>query len=78
MEAEMAGVDTAYLMKNILTTRKTGPPTFPKGEYGTGFNPGTPDTLPSWISQEALDYYVTKFNKTGFSGGLNYYRNLNL
>ncbi|KAG5075944.1 hypothetical protein AAZX31_20G223300 [Glycine max] len=78
MEAEMAGVDTAYLMKNILTTRKTGPPTFPKGEYGTGFNPVTPDTLPSWISQEDLDYYVTKFNKTGFSGGLNYYRNLNL
>ncbi|MDG2830261.1 hypothetical protein P7M08_25260, partial [Vibrio parahaemolyticus] len=66
----MAGVDTAYLMKNILTTRKTGPPTFPKGEDGTVFDPGTPDTVPSGISQEDLDDYWTKFNKTVFSGGL--------
>jgi len=78
MEAELARVDTAYLMKNILTTRKTGPPVFPKGEYGTGFNPDTPDTLPSWLTQQDLDYYVTKFEKSGFTGGLNYYRNLNL
>ncbi|BAT95085.1 hypothetical protein VIGAN_08174800 [Vigna angularis var. angularis] len=78
MEAELARVDTAYLMKNILTTRHSGPPIFPKGEYGTGFNPHTPDTLPSWLTQQDLDYFVTKFNKSGFSGGLNYYRNLNL
>ncbi|KAJ1383455.1 Epoxide hydrolase-like [Sesbania bispinosa] len=78
MEAELARVDTAYLLKNILTMRKTGPPIFPKGEYGTGFNPDTPETLPSWLSEEDLDYYVTKFKKTGFTGGLNYYRNLNL
>ncbi|KAJ1385569.1 Epoxide hydrolase-like [Sesbania bispinosa] len=78
MEVELARVDTAYLLKNILTTRKTGSPIFPKGEYGTGFNPDTPETLPSWLSEEDLDYYVTKFKKTGFTGGLNYYRNLNL
>ncbi|XP_057423369.1 uncharacterized protein LOC130717233 [Lotus japonicus] len=78
MEAEFAEVDTAYLFKNILTLRESGPPIFPKGEYGTGFNPNTPETLPSWLSQQDLDYYVSKFNKTGFSGGLNYYRNLNL
>lgn len=79
MEAELDRVDTAYLMKNILTTRIiTGPPIFPKGEYGTGFNPDTPDVLPSWLSEEDLDYYISKFKKTGFTGGLNYYRNLNL
>jgi hypothetical protein len=63
-----------------MTTRKPGPPIFPKGGYGTGFNPDMQDILflPSWLSEEDLDYYVTKFNKTGFTGGLNYYRNLSL
>lgn len=78
MEAELGRVDTAYLMKNMFTTRQTGPPIFPKGEYGTGFNPHTPDTLPSWLTQQDLDYYVTKVERSGFTGGLNYYRNLNM
>ncbi|OIV90875.1 hypothetical protein TanjilG_15608 [Lupinus angustifolius] len=78
MEAEIDQVGAAYVIKNILTMRQTGPPIFPKGEYGTGFNPNTPETLPSWLSEEDLAYYVNKFEKTGFTGGLNYYRNLNL
>ncbi|XP_057423368.1 uncharacterized protein LOC130717232 [Lotus japonicus] len=78
MEAEIAEVGTEYMHKNILTMRKTGPPIFPKGEFGTGFNPDMPENLPSWLSQQDLDYYVSQFNKTGFSGALNYYRNLNL
>ncbi|GAU29382.1 hypothetical protein TSUD_31890 [Trifolium subterraneum] len=78
MEAELAEVGAAYFLRNVITTRKLGPPIFPKGEYGTGFNPDTPDILPSWLSEQDLDYYVTKFNKTGFTGALNYYRNLQL
>ncbi|KAJ1417147.1 Epoxide hydrolase-like [Sesbania bispinosa] len=78
MEAEMNEVGTAYVMKNILTTRKIGPPILPKGEYGIGFNPDTTETLPSWLTEDDLAYFVTKFEKTGFTGGLNYYRNLNL
>ncbi|CAK8544599.1 unnamed protein product [Lathyrus sativus] len=77
MEAEMAEVGAAYVLKNIFTTRKTGPPIFPKGEYGTGFNPNVPDTLPPWLTEDDLAYYVSKFEKTGFTGGLNYYRNFN-
>ncbi|OIV90876.1 hypothetical protein TanjilG_15609 [Lupinus angustifolius] len=78
MEAEFDEVGTDYLFKNILTTRQTGPPIFPKGEYGTGFNPNTPETLPSWLSEEDLAYYVNKFKKTGLTPALDYYRNLNL
>ncbi|XP_054779443.1 uncharacterized protein LOC129287265 isoform X1 [Prosopis cineraria] len=78
MEAELARAGTSYVMKNILTTRQTGPPILPKGEYGTGINPNTPENLPSWLTEEDLAYYVSKFGKTGFTGGLNYYRNLNL
>ncbi|KAK7333013.1 hypothetical protein VNO80_29773 [Phaseolus coccineus] len=78
MEAQMAEVGTEYVLKNILTTRKTGPPIFPKGEYGTGFNPDMTNSLPSWLSQDDVAYYVSKFEKTGFRGPLNYYRNINL
>ncbi|XP_027932575.1 uncharacterized protein LOC114188212 [Vigna unguiculata] len=78
MEAQMAEVGTEYVLKNILTTRKPGPPIFPKGEYGSGFNPDMTDSLPSWLPEDDLAYYVSKYQKTGFTGPLNYYRNMNL
>lgn len=34
-----------------------------------------PDGLPDWISEEELDHYITEFSRTGFTGGLNWYRN---
>ncbi len=33
------------------------------------------DGPPAWISQEELDHYVDVFTSTGFTGGLNWYRN---
>jgi pimeloyl-ACP methyl ester carboxylesterase len=35
-----------------------------------------PDVLPDWISAQELDHYVAEFTRTGFTGGLNWYRNL--
>ena len=35
-----------------------------------------PDGLPDWISQEELDHYISEFSRTGFTGGLNWYRNM--
>jgi len=35
-----------------------------------------PDGLPYWLSQADLDTYVAEFTRTGFTGGLNWYRNL--
>jgi pimeloyl-ACP methyl ester carboxylesterase len=32
--------------------------------------------LPAWISQQEFDHYVDEFSRTGFTGGLNWYRNL--
>jgi len=79
MEAQMAQVGTEYVLKNILTIRKPGPPIFPKGEFGTGLNPNmSDDTLPSWLTDDDLAYYVSKYEKSGFTGPLNYYRNMNL
>ena len=33
-----------------------------------------PDGLPDWLSQDEFDYYVREFTRTGFTGGLNWYR----
>jgi pimeloyl-ACP methyl ester carboxylesterase len=35
-----------------------------------------PDALPDWITQDELDHYISEFSRTGFTGGLNWYRNL--
>lgn len=35
-----------------------------------------PATLPSWISESDIDFYAAEFKRTGFRGGLNWYRNI--
>jgi pimeloyl-ACP methyl ester carboxylesterase len=35
-----------------------------------------PEGLPDWLSPEELDVYVEAFRRTGFTGGINWYRNL--
>jgi pimeloyl-ACP methyl ester carboxylesterase len=35
-----------------------------------------PSSLPNWITEADIDFYVTEFERTGFRGGLNWYRNL--
>ncbi|MBM4266245.1 MAG: alpha/beta hydrolase [Deltaproteobacteria bacterium] len=34
-----------------------------------------PDRLPAWLREEDLEVYVAEFERTGFRGGLNWYRN---
>jgi len=36
-----------------------------------------PESMPAWISDDDLDYYVSEFTNSGFRGPLNYYRNMN-
>ena len=35
-----------------------------------------PKKLPGWLTSEDLDYYVNEFKRTGFRGGINWYRNI--
>ena len=35
-----------------------------------------PEKLPDWLAQEDLDVYVAEFERTGFTGALNRYRNI--
>ena len=35
-----------------------------------------PERLPSWLTEADIDYFVGEFERTGFRGGLNRYRNM--
>ncbi len=43
-----------------------------------GFIPrlGKPLERPAWMTEADLDHYVEQFEKSGFRGGINYYRNM--
>jgi len=36
----------------------------------------SPATLPAWLSEADVDFYANEFTRTGFRGGLNWYRNI--
>jgi len=75
IEGEFAQMGTKRVLKNFLTCRNPGPLYLPKGK-GFGESADTPIILPSWLSEEEFDYYVSKYEKSGFTGALNYYRAL--
>jgi pimeloyl-ACP methyl ester carboxylesterase len=35
-----------------------------------------PETLPAWITEADVDFYAAEFARSGFRGGLNWYRNI--
>jgi pimeloyl-ACP methyl ester carboxylesterase len=35
-----------------------------------------PPKMPSWLSEKDLDFLVAEYQRAGFTGGLNYYRNM--
>ena len=35
-----------------------------------------PTSLPNWITEADIDFYAAEFGRTGFRGGLNWYRNV--
>jgi pimeloyl-ACP methyl ester carboxylesterase len=45
---------------------------------GGGFlrGPAAPITLPAWLSERDVDFYAGEFQRTGFRGALNWYRNV--
>ncbi|KAK7853136.1 exportin-t [Quercus suber] len=74
IEEEFAHAGTARIIKRFLTSRSPRPPCIPKGGFIT--SPNT--TLPAWLCEEDVNYSVSKFDNRGFTGGLNYYRALDL
>jgi pimeloyl-ACP methyl ester carboxylesterase len=35
-----------------------------------------PESLPGWLTEADIDFYAAEFTRTGFRGGLNWYRNI--
>lgn len=74
MEAEVAEAGGAdALLRRIFSYRTPGPLFLPKGQWYKDLPP-----YPSWMSEKDVAYYRDTFDKTGFTGGFNYYRALNL
>ncbi|KAL6619497.1 hypothetical protein ACP70R_034636 [Stipagrostis hirtigluma subsp. patula] len=74
IEAEFARLGTEQVLRKFLSYRTPGPLFIPKTGWGSQ-DDEVP--LPSWVTEEDIKYYASKFDKTGFTGGLNYYRALN-
>lgn len=75
-ERAFARYDCLTVMKKFLLT-KAELLTAPEGMELVDFLP-TPSVLPSWISEEELQIFADKFQESGFTGPLNYYRALDL
>lgn len=79
-DAEL-GADAATTMRRLLAGATTGGSddrTSFFADDGRGFveRIPEPDGLPQWLSQDELDTYIAEFARTGFTGGINWYRNL--
>jgi pimeloyl-ACP methyl ester carboxylesterase len=79
-DAEFNADPEDALRRMMRETRSASAPSVirPASTKGMGFleQLPAPGALPSWLTQEDLDYYVGEFTRTGFTGGLNWYRNL--
>ena len=70
--------DPATTMRRFLAglTADMDPSRMAKDGRGMVDRLPEPDGLPDWLSQDDLDHYVEEFSRTGFTGGINWYRNL--
>ncbi|WP_134324493.1 alpha/beta fold hydrolase [Cumulibacter soli] len=77
-EAEL-DADAAKVMRRLLSGTRTdrGGSIEANADDGRGFADrfAEPENLPDWLSQEELDFYSAEFARTGFGGGINWYRN---
>ncbi|KAI4314805.1 hypothetical protein L6164_027677 [Bauhinia variegata] len=75
-EQALARYDCLDVMKKFLLTR-TDSLVAPPGMEIIDFLP-TPSLLPSWVTEEELMVFADKFQESGFTGPLNYYRAMDL
>ena len=80
----------AALMRDVRQTFRTqfyslsgnSPPPAATGRFAAGMLPRrggfftNPATLPPWVTESDIDVYAREFSRTGFSAGINFYRNV--
>ncbi|GAB2295344.1 hypothetical protein Dimus_029516 [Dionaea muscipula] len=73
IEAEIVEAGGAEkVLRKFFAYRHPGPLYLPKGALKDSV------PLPEWLTQEDFAYYCKQFEQKGFTGGLNYYRAINL
>lgn len=74
--------DPARTVRRLLAGARQAAGDMPDPESlaadGRGFVDRFPEPLglPGWLTRSELDHYIAEFSRTGFTGGLNWYRNL--
>ncbi|XXG65504.1 hypothetical protein AAC387_Pa05g3185 [Persea americana] len=71
-EKAFAHYDYHTVMKKFLSIRKPDLIAPPGVELIDFLE--TPSSSPAWITEEEIQYFASKFQKSGFTGPLNYYR----
>ncbi|XP_068650633.1 uncharacterized protein [Aristolochia californica] len=71
-EKSFARYDSYTVIKKFLLTQKSDLIAPPGEEIINSLD--NPSLLPDWISEEELQYFASKFQISGFTGALNYYR----
>jgi pimeloyl-ACP methyl ester carboxylesterase len=73
-EEEFAPAHARHIIRRTLcnrfTVHKAGKPESEESP------PPPPLPLPAWLTEEDIDYFAAAFERTGFTGGINYYRNM--
>ncbi|MDP5018706.1 MAG: alpha/beta hydrolase, partial [Dolichospermum sp.] len=80
-EAELES-DVRTTIRTILYTASGDPP--PSKRWRFLYNKSeksfdtssVPDKLPDWLTEQDIDFFTSEFERTGFRGGLNWYRNI--
>jgi len=84
-EAELERDVQLSLRKILYSASGDGPPHSPSAGAGVAMVPRSggllthmlnPDILPAWLTETDLEFYAEQFARSGFRGGLNWYRNI--
>jgi epoxide hydrolase A/B len=77
-DAELAADPRATFRRLLSATSGGTAPRLPVVEQGAGLLDLLPEpgSLPAWLTEQDLDVYVEEYRGRGFTGGLNWYRNL--
>ncbi|KAF4346675.1 hypothetical protein G4B88_011201 [Cannabis sativa] len=78
MEKEFASMETEQVLKILYSSFGLNPLMIPEEKNGGFKSLPIPKILPSWLTKEVLDCYTQLFNHTGFTGGLSYYRAMDI
>jgi pimeloyl-ACP methyl ester carboxylesterase len=70
--------DVGFTMRAVFGRGFSNPAASLFVEEGKGFlgDPSIPRLLPEWIGEDELAHFIEAYGKSGFRGGLNWYRNI--